>query len=88
MLNMLSNMAQQYGTKEKRRNRRIKALSTQKTVVIHNNSEIPVDFSWRAFPSIQEEISQKLKLQVGFLDFGRLMMLMQLMQLTFEHFVI
>ena len=44
---------------------RIKALSTQKTIVIHNNSEIPVDFSWRAFPSIQEEISQKLKLQVG-----------------------
>lgn len=40
------------------------ALSTQKTIVIHNNSEIPVDFSWRAFPSIQEEISQKLKLQV------------------------
>ncbi|CAJ1447961.1 unnamed protein product [Effrenium voratum] len=40
------------------------ALSTQKTIVIHNNSEIPVDFSWRAFPSIQEEIGQKLKLQV------------------------
>eukprot|EP00434_Breviolum_minutum_P033122 symbB.v1.2.029307.t1/scaffold3193.1/size61566/2 len=40
------------------------ALSTQKTILIHNNSEIPVDFSWRAFPSIQEEISQKLKLQV------------------------
>ena len=55
--------------------RRIKALSTQKTIVIHNNSEIPVDFSWRAFPSIQEEISQKLKLQVGwwFLGLTRLM---------------
>ncbi|CAE7894602.1 Hydin [Symbiodinium microadriaticum] len=43
---------------------RAEALSTQKTIVIHNNSEIPVDFSWRAFPSIQEEIGQKLKLQV------------------------
>ena len=32
------------------------ALSTQKTIVIHNNSEIPVDFSWRAFPSIQEDL--------------------------------
>ena len=42
----------------------LEALSTQKTILIHNNSEIPVDFSWRAFPSIQEEISQKLKLQV------------------------
>ena len=33
-----------------------KALSTQKSIIIHNNSEIPVDFSWRAFPSIQEDL--------------------------------
>lgn len=36
------------------------ALSMQKTIVIHNNSEIPVDFSWRAFPSIQEDSSNML----------------------------
>ena len=36
------------------------ALSMQKTIVIHNSSEIPVDFSWRAFPSIQEDSSNML----------------------------
>lgn len=40
------------------------ALSTQTTVMIHNHSDVPVDFSWRAFPTIEEEIGQKLKLQV------------------------
>ena len=26
--------------------------------------EVPIDFSWRAFPTVEEEIAQKLKLQV------------------------
>jgi hydrocephalus-inducing protein len=40
------------------------ALSTQSTIMVHNHSDVPVDFSWRAFPTIEEEIGQKLKLQV------------------------
>ena len=27
-------------------------------------AEVPIDFSWRAFPTVEEEIAQKLKLQV------------------------
>jgi hydrocephalus-inducing protein len=40
------------------------ALSTQNEIKIHNHSDVPVDFSWRAFPTVEEEIAQKLKLQV------------------------
>lgn len=40
------------------------ALSTQSTIVLRNLSDVPVDFSWRAFPVLEEEINQKLKLQV------------------------
>lgn len=40
------------------------ALTAQGTVVIQNDSDVPVDFSWRAFPTVEEEIAQKLKLQV------------------------
>ena len=40
------------------------ALSAQSTITIENNSDVPIDFSWRAFPTVEEEIAQKLKLQV------------------------
>ena len=40
------------------------ALTNQATVTITNNSDVPVDFSWRGFASVQDEINQKLKLQV------------------------
>ncbi|CAD7939993.1 unnamed protein product [Amoebophrya sp. A120] len=40
------------------------ALMSQATVDIINNSDHPVDFSWRAFGNVEEEIQQKLKLGV------------------------
>lgn len=40
------------------------ALLSQATFDIYNNSDIPVDFSWRAFGNVEEEIQQKLKLGV------------------------
>lgn len=40
------------------------ALLSQATVDIINNSDVPIDFSWRAFPNMDEEIQQKLKLGI------------------------
>ena len=40
------------------------ARLSQATVDIINNSDIPVDFSWRAFANSVDEIQQKLKLGV------------------------
>ncbi|CAD7931174.1 unnamed protein product [Amoebophrya sp. A25] len=40
------------------------ALMSQATVDITNNSDHPVDFSWRAFGNAEDEIQQKLKLGV------------------------
>ncbi len=40
------------------------ARLSQSTVDIINNSDIPVDFSWRAFANSVDEIQQKLKLGV------------------------
>eukprot|EP00397_Hematodinium_sp_SG-2012_P000030 GEMP01000030.1.p1 GENE.GEMP01000030.1~~GEMP01000030.1.p1 ORF type:complete len:4608 (+),score=1069.56 GEMP01000030.1:10-13833(+) len=40
------------------------ALSTRQVTTIENRSEVPIDFSWRAFATIDDELEQKMKLQV------------------------
>jgi hypothetical protein len=45
-------------------------LKTVQTFEIYNNSDVPVDFSWRAFSSIEDENEHKRKLgvQLGLLE--------------------
>lgn len=38
-------------------------LETQGVVIIRNNSDVPVDFSWRLFQSVEEEENYRLQLQ-------------------------
>jgi hydrocephalus-inducing protein len=38
-------------------------LETQGVVIIRNNSDVPVDFSWRLFPTIENEEDYRLQLQ-------------------------
>jgi hypothetical protein len=37
-------------------------LETQGVVIIRNNSDVPVDFSWRLFPAVEEEEDYRLQL--------------------------